>query len=194
MTQLIDFSQIYSTNIMSYDYRGYGESRNSAEINEASLYQDIEMIVAIATNRFGYKLENIILWGFSLGSGPTIDFASKYSQIGALILEAPLASVYVFLDSEANSDYQDAEGDIFGNIYKIQNVQCPMMMIHGNLSARELDEGQRLDARERRPCVRRASSWFFQTARLLRVTQLGTYPIGLLFSLAFISSDASPRP
>jgi pimeloyl-ACP methyl ester carboxylesterase len=75
--------------------------------------------VAYAINKLNYKLENIILWGFSLGSGPSVDFASRYPNLGGLILEAPLASIYILMDSEATKDYNDADGDIFGNIYKI---------------------------------------------------------------------------
>lgn len=41
-----------------------------------------------------------MLWGFSLGSGPAVHLAAKYENIRGLILEAPLASVFVFLDKD----------------------------------------------------------------------------------------------
>ncbi|EGR28679.1 hypothetical protein IMG5_170621 [Ichthyophthirius multifiliis] len=78
-----------------------------------------------------YKINEIILWGFSLGSGPAVHLASKYKNIKGLILEAPLASVYLFLEKQVDINYQDQESDIYGNIWKIGKVQCSIMLIHG---------------------------------------------------------------
>jgi abhydrolase domain-containing protein 17 len=116
---MLDFSSIYSTDVIVYDYRGYGCTKYSQDPNEESVYFDLDLVISYAVNKLDYKLENIIVWGFSLGSGPAVDFASRFPNLGAIILEAPLASIYILLDSEATKDYNDNEGDIFGNIYKI---------------------------------------------------------------------------
>ena len=63
---LLEFSRIYSINFLAYDYRGYGVS--SGITTEESTYQDLEIVLSVAVNKLNYKLEEIILWGFSLGS------------------------------------------------------------------------------------------------------------------------------
>ncbi len=34
--------------------------------------------MSFSINNLEYKLNKIILWGFSLGSGPTVELASRY--------------------------------------------------------------------------------------------------------------------
>lgn len=64
------------------------------------MYEDIEKILSIALFKYQYPIEKVILWGFSLGSGPSVEIAKKYKNIGGLFLEAPLASVYVYLEKD----------------------------------------------------------------------------------------------
>ena len=87
--------------------------------------------MSFAISSLFYNINDIILWGFSLGSGPAVHLASKYKNIKGLVLEAPLASVYLILEKDFNVNYEDNEGDIYGNIYKIGKVGCSIMMIHG---------------------------------------------------------------
>jgi hypothetical protein len=37
-------------------------------------------MLVFAVKELAYKLSEIILWGFSLGSGPTIEIASRFSR------------------------------------------------------------------------------------------------------------------
>ena len=72
-----------------------------------------------------------MLWGYSLGSGPTIELASRIQNLAGIILQAPLASVLFWLDESANIDFCCKENDIYNNINKIENVKCKIFMIHG---------------------------------------------------------------
>ncbi|KAL4429669.1 hypothetical protein ABPG74_017078 [Tetrahymena malaccensis] len=126
---LINMSKIYKVNIVAYDYRGYGISKG--DINEENTYEDCEMVMSFTLYRLKYRIYQLILWGFSLGSGPAVHLAAKYQYIRALILEAPLASVYLFLENEPSSQYNDQEGDVYGNIYKIGKVRSSIMIMHG---------------------------------------------------------------
>lgn len=36
------------------------------------MYEDIETILSYAIFKLNYSIEKIILWGFSLGSGPSV--------------------------------------------------------------------------------------------------------------------------
>ncbi len=76
-------------------------------------------------------MSDIILWGFSLGTGPTVELASRFQNLGGIILQAPLASMNVWIDKNAQWNYDFINGDIFCNINKIENVNNKILMIHG---------------------------------------------------------------
>jgi len=74
---------------MTYDYSGYGRSTGS--VSETNLYADIEAAWQCLGKRFGICAENVILYGQSIGTVPTIDLAARY-EIGGVILHSPLMS------------------------------------------------------------------------------------------------------
>lgn len=61
--------------VMCYDYSGYGHSEGTP--SEANCYEDISAVYEHVTNELGYKPCDVILMGWSLGSGPTIELAAK---------------------------------------------------------------------------------------------------------------------
>lgn len=81
--------------MLLYDYRGYGLSQG--ELSEESVYADLETVLSYAVHQLKFGLRQILLWGFSLGSCPTVEIAQRYQSLCGVILEAPLASVYVYL-------------------------------------------------------------------------------------------------
>jgi len=76
-------------NIMTYDYCGYGRSTGS--VSESNLYADIEAAWQCLGKRFGICAENVILYGQSIGTVPTVDLAARY-ELGGIILHSPLMS------------------------------------------------------------------------------------------------------
>lgn len=76
-------------NILSYDYSGYGVS--TGRPSEKNLYADIDAAWAALRNRYGISPQNVILYGQSIGTVPTIDLASRY-EVGAVVLHSPLTS------------------------------------------------------------------------------------------------------
>ncbi len=76
-------------NIFTYDYSGYGASGGSP--SEKNLYSDIQAAWNALRIRYGISPSNIILYGQSIGTVPTVDLASRYDCAG-VILHAPLMS------------------------------------------------------------------------------------------------------
>jgi len=112
-------------NIFSYDYSGYGGS--SGKPSEKNLYADIEASWHCLRTRYGISPENIILYGQSIGTVPTVDLASKY-EVGAVILHSPLMSgMRVAFPNTRRTWFFDA----FPSIDKVPNVQSPVLVIHG---------------------------------------------------------------
>ena len=79
-------------NLVSYDFSGYGESE-VRETTEESMVRDLQMVI----KWLKVPHSSIVLWGFSLGTYPTVQVAAKL-KIGGVILHCPLASGACFLD------------------------------------------------------------------------------------------------
>jgi len=112
-------------NIFSYDYSGYGVSEGKP--SEKNLYADIEAAWHALRTRLGISPENIILYGQSIGTVPTVDLASRY-EVGAVILHSPLMSgMRVAFPQTKRTWFFDA----FPSIDKVPRVTSPVLVIHG---------------------------------------------------------------
>jgi len=60
------------------EYTGYGENEENFSPSEQFVYNDIECVYKYVTQELNIKPENIILYGRSLGSGPSCFIAEKY--------------------------------------------------------------------------------------------------------------------
>jgi hypothetical protein len=78
--------------VVSYDYSGYGESGGVAM--EANTYKDIAAVYDYTLKNVAGEgnAHNIVLYGQSVGSGPSCHLCSKNKDIGALILHSPFTS------------------------------------------------------------------------------------------------------
>jgi pimeloyl-ACP methyl ester carboxylesterase len=114
--------------VLVYDYSGYGESGGIPM--EANTYRDIKMIYEYVVSNVALTNgdeSNIILYGQSVGSGPSCYLASKRPNVGGLVLHSPFTSgMRVLTPSRALACL-----DIFPNIDRIRNVKCPVFIIHG---------------------------------------------------------------
>jgi len=112
-------------NIFSYDYSGYGMS--CGKPSEKNLYADIEAAWQVLRTRLGISPENIILYGQSIGTVPTVDLAARY-EVGAVILHSPLMSgIRVAFPQTKRTWFFDA----FPSIEKVPRIMSPVLVIHG---------------------------------------------------------------
>jgi pimeloyl-ACP methyl ester carboxylesterase len=88
-------TETLSINVCLYDYSGYGISKFGT-ITEESLCEDLRMVIRY----LGLPESHIILWGFSLGSFPTISVGAGGNFVG-IILQSPIASAACYFDEEA---------------------------------------------------------------------------------------------
>nr|GMC93483.1 protein ABHD17C-like [Ipomoea batatas] len=112
-------------NLMGYDYSGYGLSTGKA--SEQNTYADIEAAYRCLSETYGVKEEDVILYGQSVGSGPTIDLASHLSRLRAVVLHSPILSGLRVMYPVKKTYWFD----IFKNIDKMPLVECPVLVIHG---------------------------------------------------------------
>jgi len=124
-----DLARVLRVNIMAYDYSGYGKSNGTP--TEDSCYADIEAAYAHLTQDKDVQPERIVLYGRSLGSGPSCYLASKTASEGrsvaGVILQSPLLSAF----RVAFNFRFTMVGDRFPNIDYAPLIKCPVFIVHG---------------------------------------------------------------
>src|SRR5437868_816533 len=74
-------------NVITYDYRGYGNSNGSP--SENGIYLDLSAVVDYYTNLYNIDPSNLVLWGYSLGCVPTSRYgAENYNKEHKIILQS----------------------------------------------------------------------------------------------------------
>jgi len=127
-------SKQLKVNIFAYDYTGYGLAKDQGRPNEASCYADIDAAYDFLRVRMQVPANQIVLYGRSLGSGPSCYLASETSvardedAVGGLILHAPFMSVYRIVFESGCT----LLGDQFPNVDYVPNIATPTLLIHGN--------------------------------------------------------------
>ena len=119
--------------VLMFDYRGYGLSEGSP--TEEGLYEDVRAAYKWLLDQ-NVLAQNIIAYGFSLGSAPATDliaYGYQDSKPAKLILESPFASTdFITQEStliEVSASYITTLK--FDNAEKIKTVYEAFMWMHG---------------------------------------------------------------
>ncbi|KAJ4798891.1 alpha/beta-Hydrolases superfamily protein [Rhynchospora pubera] len=121
----VELSSHLGVNLMGYDYSGYGQS--SGKPSEQNTYADIEAAYRCLIETYCACEEDIILYGQSVGSGPTCDMGSRLSRLRAVVLHSPIMSGLRVMYPVKHTYWFD----IYKNIDKIPSIKCPVLVIHG---------------------------------------------------------------
>lgn len=118
-------------NVMAYDYPGYGKSTGfpyKENVDEFSklFYEHIQ-------SEKGINEENLILWGYSVGTAVVSDFASK-NNFEKLILVSPLASRYDMSEKLFWIPLQLYLGQSNSYVTKelVKDFKQDVLIVHGN--------------------------------------------------------------
>ncbi|MGA2588986.1 MAG: alpha/beta hydrolase [Bryobacteraceae bacterium] len=113
--------------ILALDYRGYGKS--SGQPMEKGLYRDAETAYNYLL-KTGYRPEQIILHGESLGTAVAVDLASR-RPCAAVVLEAPFTSA-----KDVARSVMPWIGPMFirglDSRAKIRRIHAPILFIQGD--------------------------------------------------------------
>jgi len=140
-------------NILMYDYSGYGASGGVPL--EANTYRDIKLVYQWVVDNVVKDESQIVVYGQSVGSGPSCYICKKRPNVGGLILHSPFMSgMRVLTPSRALACL-----DIFPNIDRIKHVQCKVMVIHGALDE-EVDIAHGYALHQAVPADLRAEPWW----------------------------------
>lgn len=109
--------------VMIYDYPGYGTS--TGKVGEKNTYAAIHGTYDYLVNHLSIPAKQILLYGRSLGGGPSIELAC-HKQVAGIIVEGTFTSVY-----RIKFPFPFLLFDKFKNIQKIATLKAPILVIHG---------------------------------------------------------------
>ncbi|MEI6891952.1 MAG: alpha/beta hydrolase [Pontiella sp.] len=109
--------------VLMYDYRGYGTSEGSPSYRK--IKDDASAVYRWLTNDQQVPPEKIIAQGRSLG-GAVATWLAAHHTVGGLILECSFLSAF-----RVKTQIPLLPWDKFNNEKFIQQVDCPVLVIHG---------------------------------------------------------------
>lgn len=110
--------------ILAYDYPGYGLSEGRPD--EDGCYDACQSAWNHLTETLGVPADQIIIYGQSVGSGPSVWLAEHQSCAG-LMLVTPFISAF-----RTVTRVPVFPGDRFNNIDRIASITTPLLVVHGD--------------------------------------------------------------
>lgn len=111
--------------VLAYDYRGYGKSVGSASVTHA--IEDINSAYRYLTQTLKVPGDRIILYGRSVGGGPSTDLATRH-PIAGMILESTFISTFRVI-----VPIQILPFEKFPNQHNLSKIRTPLLLIHGTV-------------------------------------------------------------
>eukprot|EP00878_Enallax_costatus_P040049 GHUV01046025.1.p1 GENE.GHUV01046025.1~~GHUV01046025.1.p1 ORF type:complete len:264 (+),score=58.11 GHUV01046025.1:890-1681(+) len=138
-----DLSRLLRVNIMGYDYTGYGACSGIPSVTATC--SDISAVLEALETIHGVKRRDVVLYGQSVGSGPTVWLAAQQQGIAGVVLHSPLLSgVRVF---NPNIRYWPSWADIYPNHLLVRKINAPLLVMHGTADeVIHVSAGQKLAA------------------------------------------------
>lgn len=122
-----ELSKELRVNVMGYDYSGYGCSSGCPSV--PSSIADLDAVFQCLLSHFSLQPADIVLYGQSVGSGPSTDLAARTPGLAGLILHSPLMSGLRVL--YPNWKRWPAAADVFVNTRLMPKVCSPVLIMHG---------------------------------------------------------------
>jgi abhydrolase domain-containing protein 17 len=110
-------------NVLAYDYRGYGKSQGVATVS--NVYDDIDAVYLYLTEMLNVSPDRILLYGRSVGGGPSTYLASR-KPVAGMILESTFISTFRVI-----LPIQILPFEKFPNQSHIRQIKIPVLLIHG---------------------------------------------------------------
>lgn len=128
-------SNALNRRVIVYDYVNYGLS-SIGITTEKNMHEAIEAIYNLVVHDMDIKPENVLLYGKSIGTAPTIYMASQtFAQnVEGVILMSPLASgIRTVMHTQwiQKNVLQQLDKVFCPSILYIKNISRPVLIIHG---------------------------------------------------------------
>ena len=120
--------QSMGLNVLSVDYRGFGDSEG--EPHESGLYLDAEAGYDYLVSDRGVPPDDIVIYGWSLGSGVAVELATRVDAAG-LILEGAFKSAPAVAQEIVPWLLPTlVSRERFDSVDKIGEIEVPILFVH----------------------------------------------------------------
>lgn len=128
--QFIKYIQLsIDAHIIVVEYPGYGVYEGTP--NEQNVLNDSHRVIEFLLEVLKWKVQDIIVMGRSIGTGPACYLASMY-KLGALALISPYTSLRGIIDNMPLGNlYKFFVKERFNNLDLISQVLSPTFILHG---------------------------------------------------------------
>ena len=120
---ILHLLQTVGLSVLAYDYPGYGTSEGKP--TERSVYRSIDAAYTYLTDTLQVPSDHIIVYGRSVGGGPSTYLAS-HQAIAGLILESTFTSAF-----RTVVPFPILPFDKFSNTQHLNQYLGPLLVIHG---------------------------------------------------------------
>lgn len=127
---LLDLTRRLRVNVFAYEYTGYGLSAGAIP-TVAHTLADSEAAYDFLVRTYPAESSRIILYGQSIGSGPTLHLATQRRNNGVIIHSGILSALRVIKPDVASSSWYD----VFRNVDLISRVNSSVFVLHGSHDA-----------------------------------------------------------
>jgi fermentation-respiration switch protein FrsA (DUF1100 family) len=134
LDNFLDLAFNCKINVFAYEYSGYGLSQGKA--SDIGIIKDCRSAYSFLNKQLKYEWSKIILYGQSLGTGPTTYLASHfdYPVAGAILHSGYSSGLRIMIRTLQETHSKD----FFPNVELAKYVKCPVFIIHGSRD-REID-------------------------------------------------------
>lgn len=122
-----ELSRLLRVNVMGYDYSGYGCCTGTPTVNNT--LADISAVLGCLKDTYGIPASRVILYGQSVGSGPSVWLASERPDVAGVVLHSPLLSGVRVLKPHVR--WWPAWADVYPNHILAPKIKAPVLVMHG---------------------------------------------------------------
>lgn len=128
-SMMVALRKVLDASVVAVEYPGYG-CNGSATPSERAILADVHRVYNYLVTHAGYKHENVVMFGRSIGTGVAFDVAAHY-PVGGLILISAYTRISALIRLLAGRVAASVVSERFPSITKVPRVQCPVVLIHG---------------------------------------------------------------
>ena len=128
--RLSDLQRLHAVgvSVIGVSYRGYGKSEGRP--SERGLYRDGRAVLNHAVEHLGFKKEDIILFGRSIGTTVAVHTAQD-EVIDGLVLVSPLTRGQEVFEKGILRLLAPLAGRAFDNMSKMKRIRSRLLVVHG---------------------------------------------------------------
>jgi len=133
---LLSIGKRFDMDILCPEYPTYGvyKNRSGEQSLDQAILKDARATMDFCTQVLRFKPENIILMGRSLGTGVAVQLATQYNVRG-VVLVSPFTSIRAVAKNLVGKLLSKIMPNVFRSIDKIDQIQSPILFIHGEKDA-----------------------------------------------------------